>query len=741
MQRNPRSNTTFLAGFRFFLLIWIALLVTSTANAAGNGLEGEGQVELLHHDLTIELIPDQHLLKARDSLTFIPVSHNLKEISLYLNKKLTIHSIRFKDVLIKFSVKETSLPKDEKKRRLYQDYQNTQVIKFTLPKKVRRGEHLQIELSYQGKIYDASGESSTSTADADETAGLIGEDGVFLTGESHWYPDLPNSLFTSNLTVEVPTKWEIVTHGILVARSKLLQTTMTAWHSTIPADSLTVVAGKYVVNAKKVNGVELSTYLYPEDKDLAKEYLNAAAKYLETYSQLLGPYPFSKFVIVEGSFPAGLGFPSFTLLGSQVIKRHYTQPYALGHEIVHCWFGNYVFSDPKSGNWMEGLTAYLANYYYDEQTKGPEAAKAQRWRMMLEYSIYTDEAKDYPLDQFIEKESPLDGAIGYQKAAMVFHMLRNQIGNEAFFKALVVLVERFGAKRATWENLKKLFEETSQQDLNWFFQQWVHEKGAPILAIKGVSKKPLEKGYELKLDVAQLGKPFRLKVPVQIDTGSQPEFKTIELMGPLTSVTIETTGEPRSLTIDPDNQAFRRLATSEMPPNLNRYLQEPAKLVVYPTQGSESENKLYKDLAERIQKKSESGLSGREARLVLDTELKEEDLKGQSVMFLGGEGTNAAVAKIKNQLPKDMEINKNNFLIKNDNYRGSGNALLISLASPFNPEKILTIFLGLSESGASEVAPRLFYYGWDSYLVFDSGKVILQKDFPPQAEPMSSKIE
>jgi hypothetical protein len=139
-----------------------------------------------------------------------------------------------------------------------------------------------------------------------------------------------------------------------------------------------------------------------------------------------------------------------------------------------------------------------------------------------------------------------------------------------------------------------------------------------------------------------------------------------------------------------------------MPPNLNRYLQEPAKLVVYPTQGSESENKLYKDLAERIQKKSESGLSGREARLILDTELKEEDLKGQSVMFLGGEGTNAAVAKIKNQLPKDMEINKNNFLIKNDTYRGSVIALLISLASPFNPK---TRFPD-SESGASEVPPR-----------------------------------
>src|SRR4029079_7100182 len=158
--------------------------------------------EILHHDLTIELIPEQHVLKSRDSLTFTPLSHNLKEVSLYLNKSLTVHSIRFKDLLIKFSTKDASPPKDETKRRLYRDYQNTQVIKFTLPKQVRAGEQLQIEMSYQGKINNVSGEPSVPASDPDETTGMIGEDGVFLTGESHWYPDLPNSLFASNLTVE-----------------------------------------------------------------------------------------------------------------------------------------------------------------------------------------------------------------------------------------------------------------------------------------------------------------------------------------------------------------------------------------------------------------------------------------------------------------------------------------------------------------------------------------------------------
>ena len=61
-------------------------------------------------------------------------------------------------------------------------------------------------------------------------------------------------------------------------------------------------------------------------------------------SPLLGPYPFDTFAVVENFFASGLGMPSFTLLGSGVIKRHYVQPYALGHEIVHSWIGNAVFN-------------------------------------------------------------------------------------------------------------------------------------------------------------------------------------------------------------------------------------------------------------------------------------------------------------------------------------------------------------------------------------------------------------
>ena len=152
-----------------------------------------------------------------------------------------------------------------------------------------------------------------------------------------------------------------------------------------------MVANRFVVKtrawqAQSGQAIQLATYLFPDDAALADEYLDASARYLDAYIPLLGPYPFSQFAVVENFFSSGLGMPSFTLLGSGIIKRHYTQPYALGHEIVHSWIGNGVFNRVSQGNWVEGLTTYLSNYYYHELT-GDEAQAREQRRLML-YGLF-----------------------------------------------------------------------------------------------------------------------------------------------------------------------------------------------------------------------------------------------------------------------------------------------------------------------------------------------------------------
>src|SRR5207253_10363259 len=85
------------------------------------------------------------------------------------------------------------------------------------------------------------------------------------------------------------------------------------------------------------------------------------------------------------------------------------------HEIVHSWLGNYVFND-GGGNWVEGLTTYLANYYWHELQGDLAKARAERRLMLLTYAVYVPPEKDYPLARFTQKSNQLDSAIGYSKA-------------------------------------------------------------------------------------------------------------------------------------------------------------------------------------------------------------------------------------------------------------------------------------------------------------------------------------
>ena len=89
--------------------------------------------------------------------------------------------------------------------------------------------------------------------------------------------------------------------------------------------------------------------------------------------------------------------------------------------------------------------------------------------MLYEYNLYAPVSKDYPLIQFHHKETRIDNAIGYQKAAMVFHMLRREIGDDAFFSGIRALVKERSGAYADWGTLEQMFEKTAEQELGWFF--------------------------------------------------------------------------------------------------------------------------------------------------------------------------------------------------------------------------------------------------------------------------------
>ncbi|RPH77111.1 MAG: hypothetical protein EHM80_13200, partial [Nitrospiraceae bacterium] len=511
----------------FPCLLFAALLCHESLGIACAADPLPPRVVIKHHDLFVQIIPDQHALVAKDRLT-IEVPQQKAPIRFSLAPTLQIDRIALVQGStgtespmhdVPFEMERGSAPESAQEVRISSEVVGTGLVT--------------LDVQYHGIINDPPRDPRhLRFVTPSETAGHIGSEGVYVSSESSWYPDVPESLSTYALLVAVPTGWTVVTQG-KVGESRACPAglcvsdpmVVTEWAVMQPSEALTLVANTFVATfrdwtAKTGQKIRLSTYLFPDDANLAEEYLDATARYLDAYIPLLGPYPFEKFAVVENFFASGLGMPSFTLLGSGIIKRHYVQPYALGHEIVHSWIGNAVFNHAERGNWVEGLTTYLANYYWHELMGDQAQAQDQRRLMVQGYNLHVPPERDYPVARFTQKIDEHDNAIGYQKAAMLFHLLRQEVGEETFWRALKHLVAQYRGRHAEWRHLERVFAEESGRDLRWFFAQWIEQDGAPMLSLseavaRSVSGAPAQK-FQLEATIIQSNKPFRFPLQLRV---------------------------------------------------------------------------------------------------------------------------------------------------------------------------------------------------------------------------------
>ena len=252
---------------------------------------------------------------------------------------------------------------------------------------------------------------------------LIGAEGAFLL--DGWYPAAEAELAHFALEARVPKGFHAVSEAETITTHETGNERLEVFHFPHPVPHIHFVMAPYVVNKDRHGDVEVATYLLPEDKDLSGRYLAYIKKYLEMYENMLGPYPFRRFAVVENILPTGYGMPTFTLLGRQVLKLPFIPETSLGHEVLHSWFGNSVYVDYAKGNWSEGLTAYLADHHYDAlKEKGWEHRK----KIIENYESYVHQDNEISIREFVSGGDRALRAVGYGKTAMFFHMLKNRAG-------------------------------------------------------------------------------------------------------------------------------------------------------------------------------------------------------------------------------------------------------------------------------------------------------------------------
>jgi hypothetical protein len=446
----------------------------------------------------------------------------------------------------------------------------------------------ELVLSYSGRIHHEFSHQTDYARGFSTTAGLVDTTGVFLAGETYWLPTFPDSLITFTMSVSLPPGWDVISQGDRLASSDhaddpalrpesratsrawrhhppVRDDRIVVWRCTFPMEEAYLVAGRYHRFEQPCGTTSAQTYLFDPDTLLAVRYLDATCRYLSMYGEMIGPYPYEKFALVENFWQTGYGMPSFTLLGNRVIRLPFIVHTSYGHEILHNWWGNGVYVDYETGNWCEGLTSYLADHHYKEY---PGEQSQHRLKLLDHYAWYAVGDEDFPLTEFRERTSSATEAVGYGKSAMVFHMLRKKLGDEEFFRAVERLWQERMFKRTSWSDIATVFTEASGIDLNGFFAQWVEKQGAPHVQIENASSK----GTDVHLILAQAKPPYQLDVPVRLvyeqdDTLAQMHY-TLPMAEARLDTKLSLPGRPVRLEIDQEFDLFRLLNRDESPPAL-----------------------------------------------------------------------------------------------------------------------------------------------------------------------------
>jgi hypothetical protein len=392
---------------------------------------------------------------------------------------------------------------------------------------------------------------------------LFGADGGFLPGRSGWYPH-PQQLgdFRAELHLRTPPGQRAIGTGSRVVTDETTVDSFDPTRSQVTrfmhprVDQLAVATGPWREQSRTVSGILLTTLFPPElSEHLSATYLDHLEEFLPLFVERAGPYPFSSFTVAASPLPVGLAFPGWTLMGEAVLPLPFIPRSSLAHEFMHSWWGTGVRIDYGSGNWSEGLTTYMADYFLDEQ-RGQAQATRERWLLDL---AWLPASQDHPLREFRSGNQGSGRMIGYNRAALIFHMLRNRIGDEAFYAATHQLNARYQHRVASWDNLAAIFSETSGQDLGTFFAHWLEREGMPEIGWYGLS---IERESDRDILAGRIFQtpgvePWPVEIPLILQTENGPIRHVVNLDTGKAEIRIPLASGLHAVDLDPNFEVLR----------------------------------------------------------------------------------------------------------------------------------------------------------------------------------------
>jgi aminopeptidase N len=405
---------------------------------------------------------------------------------------------------------------------------------------------------------------------------------IWTQGETQsnsvWFPtiDNPTEKMTDEIYMTVGDKYTTLSNGLLVDSKKNTDSTRTDhWKMDQPhAPYLVMMA---VGEFKKVtdepwNGKEVSYYVEKEYEQHAKAIFGKTKKMIEFYSNRLGtPYPWAKYsqIVVRDYVSGAMENTTATLHGDFICYQTTREiidgakgESTIAHELFHQWFGDYASCESWSNLTLNESFATYGEYLWDEFENGKDAADDHSAQSRFGYFAQSGQKQvDLVRFDYDEREDMFD-AFSYNKGGQVIHMLRKYVGDDAFFAALKLYLEKNKFKTAEAHDLRLAFEEVTGEDLNWFFNEWYFAKGHPVLDITksyDAAAKKVKLVIEQKQDFKE-APLYKLPIDIDIYVGGKKQRTRVWIDDVKNTVLLDAASSPDLVNFDAEKQLLAKIS-------------------------------------------------------------------------------------------------------------------------------------------------------------------------------------
>jgi tetratricopeptide (TPR) repeat protein len=512
-------------------------------------------------------LPSNFLAEHYDvSATLDPIGQSISAIAKIDFKAVEASSTVRVELHPNLVVKEVKGP-DGKPLTFERDNQNSLTLIAHLPGPIATDGHVTLTYTYAGLLVNEENSPIPGVR-----AAVINKEGAYLLLPARWFPltNYPSNRYTATFRLNVPDVFAVAGTGKASAPTPMAgknafegNRLLYTFECKNLAPHGTFVVGNLQLNPKQAEGINVNVYAPRAASENAQKFADDVARAAIIFSDMFGPIPDPTFTVIQ--IPDGslreYAAPGVLLL-SQRIWDPRSSDRTIARLVASQWWGIQVTPATSGDAWISDGLARYCEALYAEQNAGKEAGLRTVDEFAVGALMYEDAA---PIGQAARliPYSPDYRSVVMNKGAMLFHMLRAQMGDVAFKAALHDFYFQFAEHTARVEDFEKIADRRAQAavkpgqeppNLRGFFAQWLNSTGVPEFTLEYVVYRT-PKGFRVVGKIKQPLDTFRMPVDLRIETEGNPELKTIDVIGTESGFTVETFGRPKpgGIRIDPNN--------------------------------------------------------------------------------------------------------------------------------------------------------------------------------------------